>query len=58
MHEAGKSDSSVLPAKPSNKAVAAETAEGRGLTKENTATTAGSGLSVGDRANRFWLTFG
>jgi hypothetical protein len=37
MHGQGKSDRSVVPTKPSNKAgqPAAEAAEGRGLTKEN-----------------------
>jgi hypothetical protein len=38
MHEFGKSDSSVVPAKSSNKAarVVAEAVEGRGLAKGNT----------------------
>ena len=49
MHEGGKSDSPVLPAKPSNKAMATETVEGRGLTKGNTASTAGSGHRAGMR---------
>jgi len=35
MHGGGKSDSPVVPAKPPNKAVAAEAVEGRGLTKGN-----------------------
>jgi RNA-directed DNA polymerase len=35
MSEHGKSDSPVLPAKPSNKALAAEAVEGRGLTEGN-----------------------
>jgi hypothetical protein len=37
MHRHGKSDSSILPTKPLNKArkLAAEVVEGRGLTKEN-----------------------
>ncbi len=39
MHERGKSDSPVVPAKPSNKAASAvaEMVEGRGLAEENTA---------------------
>ncbi len=36
MHEHGKSDSPVVPAKPPNKAMAAEVAEERGLAKGNT----------------------
>jgi RNA-directed DNA polymerase len=52
MHEGGKSDSPVLPAKPSNKAVAAEMVEGRGLTKGNTASTAGSGHRAGIRVSQ------
>jgi RNA-directed DNA polymerase len=36
MHEHGKSDSLVVPAKPPNKAVAAEVVEERGLAKGNT----------------------
>jgi RNA-directed DNA polymerase len=36
MHEQGKSDSPVVPAKPPNKAVAAEAAEERGLAEGNT----------------------
>jgi len=36
MHEHGKSDSPVVPAKPPNKATAAEAVEGRGLAKGNT----------------------
>ena len=38
MNERGKSDSPVVPAKPSNKvaAAAAEAVEGRGLAKGNT----------------------
>ncbi len=52
MHEDGKSDSPVLPTKPSNKAVAAEMAEGRGLTKGNTARTTGSGLRAGMRVSQ------
>jgi RNA-directed DNA polymerase len=52
MHEGGKSDSPVLPAKPSNKAVAAEMVEGRGLTKGNTASTTGSGHRAGMRVSQ------
>lgn len=39
MHERGKSDSPVVPVKPSNKAAsaAAEMVEERGLAEENTA---------------------
>ncbi|MDA8262197.1 MAG: group II intron reverse transcriptase/maturase [Actinomycetota bacterium] len=47
MHEVGKSDSPVLPAKPSNKAVTAEMVEGRGLTKGNTDGTTGAGRRAG-----------
>ena len=47
MHEGGKSDRPVLPTKPPNKAAAAEVVEERGLTKGNTARTAGSGLRAG-----------
>jgi RNA-directed DNA polymerase len=36
MHEHGKSDSPVVPAKPPNKAAAAEAVEGRGLAEGNT----------------------
>src|SRR6266545_951806 len=36
MHEHGKSDSPVVPAKPPNKAMAAEAGEERGLAKGNT----------------------
>jgi hypothetical protein len=49
MNEGGKSDSPVLPAKPSNKAGAAETVEERGLTKGNTDSTTGSGHRAGKR---------
>ncbi len=52
MHEDGKSDSPVVPARPSNKAVAAERVEERGLTKGNTASTAGSGHGVGMRLSQ------
>lgn len=53
MNERGKSDSPVVPAKPSNKAQAAEMVEGRGLAKGNTAgptrpgRRAGSGVPSG-----------
>src|SRR5712692_10899995 len=51
MHEVGKSYSSVVPTKPSNKAVpaAAETVEGRELAKGNTASATRSGLRAGMR---------
>jgi RNA-directed DNA polymerase len=49
MHERGKSDSPVLPAKPPNKAVAAEVVEGRGLARGNTASTTRPGRSAGPR---------
>ncbi len=52
MPEDGKSDSPVVPAKPSNKAVAAEMVEGRGLTKGNTDSTAGSGRRAGMRLSQ------
>ncbi len=52
MHEGGKSDSPVLPAKPSNKVVAAGMVEGRGLTKRNTAGTTGSGHRAGMRVSQ------
>ncbi|HVH30586.1 MAG TPA: group II intron reverse transcriptase/maturase [bacterium] len=53
MYEDGKSDSPVVPAKPSNKAVAAEGVEGRvRLTKGNTARTTGSGLRAGMRVSQ------
>ena len=49
MHERGKSDSPVVPAKPPNKAAsaAAEVVEERGLAKENTASTTRPGRSAG-----------
>ena len=49
MHERGKSDSPVVPAKPSNKAVyaVAETVEGRGLAEENTVSKTCPGHSAG-----------
>ena len=52
MNEDGKSDSPVIPAKPSNKAVAAERVEGRGLTKGNTDSTTGSGHRTGTRLSQ------
>src|SRR5215813_8585493 len=53
MHKDGRSDSTVVPAKPSNKAVAAEGVEGRvRLTKGNTASTTGSGLRAGMRVSQ------
>jgi RNA-directed DNA polymerase len=54
MHERGKSDSPVVPAKPPNKAAhaAAEAVEGRGLAKGNAASKARPGLRAGqDVAN-------
>src|SRR6266545_7771940 len=50
MHEHGKSDSPVVPAKPSNKAAAAEAAEGRGLAEGNTDSTTHPGRSAGHDA--------
>ena len=46
MHDRGKSDSPIVPAKPSNKAVraAAEAVEGRGLAKGSTAMWAAIGF--------------
>ncbi len=52
MHDGGKSDSLVVPAKPSNKVAAAERVEGRGLTKGNTDSTTGSGHGVGTRLSQ------
>ncbi len=52
MHEDGKSYSPVVPTRPSNKAVAAETAEERGLAKVNTAGKTRSGLRAGMRVSR------
>jgi RNA-directed DNA polymerase len=49
MHEDGKSYSPVVPAKPSNNAVAAEAVEGRGLAKGNTDGKPRSGLRAGMR---------
>jgi hypothetical protein len=54
MHEGGKSDSPVLPAKPSNKAVAAEMVEGRGLTKGSSA--APKPLILRVRVPSAWIT--
>ena len=51
MNENGKSDSPVVPAKPLNKAMAAEVVEGRGLTKRNTGSNTRSGLSAGMRVS-------
>ena len=53
MHERGKSDSPVVPAKSSNKAVyaVAETVEGRGLAEENTASKTCPGHSAGSGAS-------
>jgi hypothetical protein len=47
MNDGGKSDSPVIPAKPPNKAVAAEAVEERGLTKGNTGKLAGPGRRAG-----------
>jgi len=47
MNERGKSDSLVVPAKPPNKAVAAEVVEGRGLAKGNTDSSTRPGLRAG-----------
>jgi group II intron reverse transcriptase/maturase len=49
MHDRGKSDSPVVPAKPPNNAtvVAAEVVEGRGLAKGNTASKTRPGRSAG-----------
>jgi RNA-directed DNA polymerase len=47
MHEHGKSDSSVVPARSLNKATAAEAAEGRGLAKGNTGDPTRPGRSAG-----------
>jgi RNA-directed DNA polymerase len=47
MHEPGKSDDPVVPAKPPNKAVAAEAVEERGSAKGNTIGTTHSGPSAG-----------
>ncbi len=52
MHERGKSDSPVVPAKPPNNAAqaAAEVVEGRGLAKGNTASKTRPGRSAGQGA--------
>src|SRR6201998_713618 len=47
MNERGKSDSPVVPAKPPNKAMAAEVVEERGLAKENTDSSTRSGRRAG-----------
>ncbi|MCA1707545.1 MAG: group II intron reverse transcriptase/maturase [Actinobacteria bacterium] len=47
MNEHGKSDSPVVPAKPPNKALAAEVVEGRGLAKGNTADSTRPGHRAG-----------
>jgi RNA-directed DNA polymerase len=53
MHERGKSDSPVVPAKPPNKAAraAAEAVEGRGLAKGNAASKARPGPRAGQDAS-------
>jgi len=53
MHEHGKSDSPVVPAKPPNKAAqaAAEAVEGRGLAKGNTTGKTRPGLRAGEGAS-------
>jgi hypothetical protein len=52
MHERGKSDSPVVPAKPANKTVGAvaELVEERGLAKENTASKTRPGHRAGSGA--------
>jgi RNA-directed DNA polymerase len=47
MNERGKSDSLVVPAKPPNKAQAAEMVEGRGLAEGNTDNPTRPGRSAG-----------
>ena len=47
MHEHGKSDSPVVPARPPNKAAAAEAAEERGLAEGNTDGPTRPGLRAG-----------
>ena len=47
MNERGKSDSPVVPAKPPNKAMAAEVVEERGLAKENTDSSTRPGRRAG-----------
>jgi hypothetical protein len=49
MHECGKSDNPVVPARPPNKAVHA--VEGRGLAKENTVGKTCPGHSAGPGAS-------
>ena len=50
MHEQGKSDSPVVPARPPNKAAAAEAAEERGLAEGNADSTTHAGRSAGHDA--------
>jgi len=50
MNDHGKSDSPVVPAKPPNKALAAEVVEGRGLAKGNTADSSRPGHRAGSDA--------
>ena len=54
MHERGKSDSPVVPAKPPNKAAAAEAVEERGLAKGNTDSTTRPGHSAGQACQAGW----
>ena len=51
MHERGKSDRPVVPANPSNKAIAAEMGEERGRAKGNTASKTHPGHSAGRDAS-------
>jgi RNA-directed DNA polymerase len=51
MHEGGKSYSPVVPAKPPNKAVAAEAVEERGLAEGNMDSKTRSGLRAGTRVS-------
>src|SRR5262249_5106081 len=53
MHDRGKSDSPIVPAKPSNKAVraAGEAVEGRGLAKGSTASKTRPGHRAGQGAS-------
>jgi group II intron reverse transcriptase/maturase len=50
MHDREKSDSPVVPAKPPNKAMAAETVEERGLTEGNATSKTRTGRSAGRNA--------
>jgi RNA-directed DNA polymerase len=52
VHENGKSDSPVVPAKLPNKGVAAEAVEESGLAKRNTDSNARSGLRAGMRVSQ------